>query len=344
MPVLGIRRIENRKNTMKDLLNQLFEKQTLSRKEAKQALTEIASGQHNNSVISCFLTVFMMRPIKPEELAGFRDAMLDLCVPIDLEGYNAMDMCGTGGDGKDTFNISTLASFVVAGAGQKVAKHGNNGVSSFCGSSNLLNHFGYEFTNDADKLRKSIEHAGICFLHAPLFHPAMKNVAPVRKELGLKTFFNMLGPLVNPSRPKIQLSGVYSVEVQGLYQSILKEENMDFAVVHSIDGYDEVSLTGQFTVANKNGMEIHGPKDLGLPLLEPESLRAGATIQDSADIFVSVLKNEATEAQISVTLANAGLGLYCAQKADNIKEGIEMARESLVSGKALEAFNKFLGN
>jgi anthranilate phosphoribosyltransferase len=284
----------------------------------------------------------MMRPIQPEELAGFREAMLDLCVSVDLSEYNAMDMCGTGGDGKDTFNISTLASFVVAGAGQHVAKHGNNGVSSSCGSSNLLQHLGYEFTNDTDKLRRTLDNAGICFLHAPLFHPAMKHVAPVRKELGLKTFFNMLGPLVNPSRPKIQLSGVYNTEVQGLYQSILRKEDMDFAVVHAVDGYDEVSLTGQFMIATKDGMEIHSPRELGLPKLTPEQLHGGTTVQDSADIFVSVLKNEATEAQTAVTLANAGLGLYCAKKAMNIKEGVDMARESLESGKAYTALKKFL--
>jgi anthranilate phosphoribosyltransferase len=284
----------------------------------------------------------MMRPIQPEELAGFREAMLDLCVSVDLSEYNAMDMCGTGGDGKDTFNISTLASFVVAGAGQHVAKHGHNGVSSSCGSSNLLQHLGYEFTNDTDKLRRTLDNAGICFLHAPLFHPAMKHVAPVRKELGLKTFFNMLGPLVNPSRPKIQLSGVYNTEVQGLYQSILRKEDMDFAVVHAVDGYDEVSLTGQFMIATKDGMEIHSPRELGLPKLTPEQLHGGTTVQDSADIFVSVLKNEATEAQTAVTLANAGLGLYCAKKAMNIKEGVDMARESLESGKAYTALKKFL--
>ncbi|MDP4679549.1 MAG: anthranilate phosphoribosyltransferase, partial [Cyclobacteriaceae bacterium] len=229
---------------MKDILNKLFQQQTLTRQEAKAVLIEIGQGEHNTSTIACFLTVFMMRSITAEELGGFRDAMLDLCVPVDLEGYNAMDMCGTGGDGKDTFNISTLASFVVAGTGQKVAKHGNNGVSSSCGSSNLLNHFGYEFTNDVVRLKTEIEEAGICFLHAPLFHPTMKHVGPVRKELGLKTFFNMLGPLVNPSRPKKQLAGVYNIEVQNLYQAVFKEEGMDFSVVHAVDGYDEISLTG----------------------------------------------------------------------------------------------------
>ncbi len=327
---------------MKDTLKKLFEFHKLSQEEARQILTEIASGNHNNSLIASFLTVYMMRPIQPEELAGFREAMLDLCVSVDLSEYNAMDMCGTGGDGKDTFNISTLASFVVAGAGQHVAKHGNNGVSSSCGSSNLLQHLGYEFTNDTDKLRRTLDNAGICFLHAPLFHPAMKHVAPVRKELGLKTFFNMLGPLVNPSRPKIQLSGVYNTEVQGLYQSILRKEDMEFAVVHAVDGYDEVSLTGQFMIATKDGMEIHSPRELGLPKLTPEQLHGGTTVQDSADIFVSVLKNEATEAQTAVTLANAGLGLYCAKKAMNIKEGVDMARESLESGKAYTALKKFL--
>lgn len=327
---------------MKDILNKLFEGQTLPRKEAKEVLTEIGKGEHNNSTISCFLTVFMMRSITAEELGGFRDAMLDLCVPVDLTGYDAMDMCGTGGDGKDTFNISTLASFVVAGAGQKVAKHGNNGVSSSCGSSNLLNHFGYEFTNDVTRLQSEIEQAGICFLHAPLFHPAMKYVGPVRKELGLKTFFNMLGPLVNPSRPKKQLAGVYNTEVQSLYQSVFKEEGMDFAVVHAADGYDEISLTGDFLVATEKGMDVYNPEELGFKKLSPESLYAGETIEESAKIFMNVLKGESTPAQTSVTLANAGLGLLSAKKAASFAEGIEMAKVSLGSGKALEAFEKFL--
>ncbi|MFT7034146.1 MAG: anthranilate phosphoribosyltransferase [Cyclobacteriaceae bacterium] len=327
---------------MKDILNSLFEGQTLTHQEAKAALTEIGLGQHNISTISCFLTVFMMRSITAEELGGFRDAMLDLCVPVNLEGYDAMDMCGTGGDGKDTFNISTLASFVVAGAGQKVAKHGNNGVSSSCGSSNLLNHFGYEFTNDVIRLQSEIEQAGICFLHAPLFHPAMKHVGPVRKELGLKTFFNMLGPLVNPSRPKKQLAGVYNAEVQSLYQAVFKEEGMEFAVVHAVDGYDEISLTGDFLVATETGINLYNPEELGLEKLAPESLHAGGTIEESAEIFMNVLKGEATKAQISVTLANAGLGLFSVKKAQSFKEGIDMAEESLASGRALEAFNMFL--
>lgn len=337
------RGIKSTNKRMKNILNKLLENQTLNRQEAREALTELASGVYNNSLISCFLTVFMMRSIRPEELGGFKDAMLDLCVPVDLDDYDAMDMCGTGGDGKDTFNISTLASFVVAGAGQNIAKHGNNGVSSSCGSSNLLNHFGYEFTNNLDRLRKEIDEAGICFLHAPLFHPAMKHVGPARKELGMKTFFNMLGPLVNPSRPKKQLSGVYNLEVQGLYQALLKEDNIDFAVVHAVDGYDEISLTGDFMIADKNGINLYKPEDLGLKQLSPESLYAGGTIEESAKIFLNVLKNDATDAQIDVTIANAGLGLFCASKAKNIVEGVEMARESLVSGKALNAFNKFLG-
>lgn len=327
---------------MKDILNNLFIGQTLSRQEAKAVLTQIGQGKHNNSTISCFLTVFMMRSITAEELGGFRDAMLDLCVPVDLEGYDAMDMCGTGGDGKDTFNISTLASFVVAGAGQKVAKHGNNGVSSSCGSSNLLNHFGYEFTNDVSRLQSEIEQAGICFLHAPLFHPAMKHVGPVRKELGLKTFFNMLGPLVNPSRPKKQLAGVYNTEVQSLYQAVFKEEGMDFAVVHAADGYDEISLTGDFLVANEDGLKVYNPEELGFKKLLPEALHAGGTIEESAEIFMNVLKGESTKAQTNVTLANAGLGLFSVKKAQSFKEGIDMAKESLASGKALRAFNMFL--
>ena len=327
---------------MKNILNKLFAQETLNRDEAKAVLTEIASGEHNNSLIASFLTVFMMRSITAEELGGFREAMLGLCVSVDLDGYEAMDMCGTGGDGKDTFNISTLASFVVAGAGQNVAKHGNVGVSSSCGSSNLLEHLGYQFTNDQARLRKEIEEVGICYLHAPLFHPAMKNVGPVRKELGMKTFFNMLGPLVNQSRPKRQLAGVYNTEVQSLYQAVFQEARMDFSVVHAVDGYDEISLTGDFIVAGSEGVKIYNPEELGLKKLSAESLKAGETVKESAKIFMNVLNGESTEAQTQVTLANAGLGLFSAKKSISFEEGIAMAKESLESGRALESLNKFL--
>jgi anthranilate phosphoribosyltransferase len=332
------------KKIMKQVLNKLLEHHSLDRKEAKETLIELAEGKYNNSQMAAFMTIFMMRSIKTEELAGFREAMLELCVSTDLSEYDAMDMCGTGGDGKDTFNISTLATFVVAGAGQNVTKHGNNGVSSICGSSNLLAQFGYEFTNDIDKLKASLDKSGLCFLHAPLFHPAMKNVAPVRAELGLKTFFNMLGPVVNPSRPKKQLTGVYSLELARLYHYLLQSEAIDFAIVHSLDGYDEISLTGDFKLIDRNGEHILSPNDLGLKKHTPESLFAGNTIEASAKIFMSVLENKATQAQTEVTLANAGLALYCAKKLNKVEDGVSLARESLESGKALKSFKNFINS
>jgi anthranilate phosphoribosyltransferase len=265
-------------------------------------------------------------------------------VPLHIEEYDAIDLCGTGGDGKDTFNISTLASFIVAGAGQRVAKHGNNGVSSVCGSSNLLAHFGYAFTNDADQLRKSIEEAGICFLHAPLFHPAMKNVAPIRRELGVKTFFNMLGPMVNPSFPKKQLVGVFSLELARLYAYLYQQTDKDFVILHSLDVYDEISLTGPFKMITNRQEQVLQPADLGLGTYTQEALSGGDTIEASAKIFVDVLKGEGTQAQTEAALANAGMAIYCGNKKLSMTDSLEAARESLASGKALETFRLLIGD
>lgn len=329
---------------MKNILNQLFEHQTLSEDKARETLVNLANGAYNHSQMAAFLAVFMMRSIRTGELAGFRQAMLDLCSDVDLTEYDAMDMCGTGGDGKDTFNISTLSSFVVAGAGQNVAKHGNNGVSSLCGSSNLLAHFGYEFTNDVDRLKADMERSGICFLHAPLFHPAMKNVAPVRKELGVKTFFNMLGPMVNPSRPKRQMIGVYSLQLARLYQYIYQRDSGQFVIVHSFDGYDEISLTGPFKMLTRDSERTIEPADIGLSVNQPEALFGGDSVKAAADIFYKVLNGKGTKAQTEVVLANAGLALYSAQDLGSMVEGVEMARESLESGKALKSFKAFLND
>ncbi|MEM9390222.1 MAG: anthranilate phosphoribosyltransferase, partial [Bacteroidota bacterium] len=244
---------------MKEILNQLIEYKTLDKQMSKEVLMNLAQGKYNQSQVSAFLTVFMMRSITVEELEGFRDAMLELCLPVEIEEYDAIDLCGTGGDGKDTFNISTLSSFIVAGAGQTVAKHGNNGVSSVCGSSNLLAYFGYQFTNNLNELKRSLDEANICFLHAPLFHPAMKNVAPIRKELGVKTFFNMLGPMVNPSFPKKQLVGVFNLELARLYGYLYQQTDKEFTILHSLDGYDEVSLTGDFKMISNLGEELVSP-------------------------------------------------------------------------------------
>jgi anthranilate phosphoribosyltransferase len=327
---------------LKAILNKLFEYKSLDKNSAKEVLINLTQGKYNPSQMAAFLTVYLMRSITVDELEGFRDAMLELCVPVNLEGFDAIDLCGTGGDGKDTFNISTLSAFIVAGAGQKVAKHGNNGVSSLCGSSNLLNHVGVHFSNDVNFLKKCIEEANICFLHAPLFHPAMKNVAPIRQELGVKTFFNMLGPMVNPSKPKKQIVGVFSLELARLYSYLYQQTDKNYIVIHSLDGYDEVSLTGNFRmISNKKDEEL-SPADLGLKTLRQEELYGGDSIEASAKIFRNILKGEGTEAQKQVVLANAGLALHCSEPGSSIEDSIAKAQESLTSGAALRAFEKLI--
>ena len=241
---------------MREILNRLINNQKLSREEAKKVLTGLASGEYNNSQVTAFLTVYLMRAITVHELEGFRDAMLELCNPVDLEGYDAIDVCGTGGDGKNTFNISTISSFVVAGAGVNVAKHGNYGVSSVSGSSNVLELLGVKFSGDADQMKRSMDASGICFMHAPLFHPAMKNVGPIRRELGIKTFFNMLGPMVNPAFPPNQLVGVFSLELARLYGYLYQNTTKNFSIVHALDGYDEISLTSDFKLIANGVLEF----------------------------------------------------------------------------------------
>jgi anthranilate phosphoribosyltransferase len=323
---------------MKDILNHLIAHKTLSQQQAKEVLKNLATGTYPSSQVAAFMTVFLMRSITVEELRGFREAMLELCVPIDLSEYDAMDLCGTGGDGKDTFNISTLSSFIVAGAGQAVAKHGNTGVSSICGSSNLLTHFGYEFSGDTDQLRRSLDQVGLCFLHAPLFHPAMKSVAPIRKELGVKTFFNMLGPMVNPSFPRKQLVGVFSLELARLYAYLYQETEGRFAILHALDGYDEISLTGPFKMITNGGEKLYHPQALGLEQLSPESILGGATVAESARIFEQVLRGAGTAAQNQVVIANAAAALVTAREGLGFAEAIDLAKETLLSGKALRVF------
>lgn len=325
---------------MKEILNYLFEHKSLDRATAKSILTNLAQGKYNNSEMAAFLTVFIMRNITVQELLGFRDAMLDLCIHIDLDGYDVMDLCGTGGDGKDTFNISTLSSFIVAGAGQQVAKHGNNGVSSICGSSNLLSHLGYQFTNERDKLIELLDKSNICFLHAPLFHPAMKNVGPVRKELGVKTFFNMLGPMVNPTMLKKQIVGVFSLELARLYAYLYQQTDSDYIILHSLDGYDEISLTGPFKMVGKTDEKIVAPEELGFSTYMAKELSGGQTVEESAKLFMEILENKGTKAQNEVVIANAGMALYCAGHGNSIEDAMEKARESLASGSALKALNK----
>lgn len=327
---------------MKDILNDLIEYKSLDKSTAQQILTKLAQGQYNQSQMAAFLTVFLMRSITVEELEGFRDAMLELCVPLHIDEYDAIDLCGTGGDGKDTFNISTTASFVVAGAGQPVAKHGNKGVSSVSGSSDLMTHFGYEFTNDAAALKKSLKEANICFLHAPLFHPAMKNVAPVRRDLGMKTFFNMLGPMVNPAFPKRQLVGVFNLELARLYGYLYQKTNKRFVILHSLDGYDEISLTGPFKMITREEERVVHPEELGFATHKAEALHGGESVEDAARIFMNILEGKGTRAQNEVVLANAGMALYCGKMGLSLKDSIAAARESLESGKALATFQKLI--
>ncbi|WMJ71802.1 anthranilate phosphoribosyltransferase [Cytophagaceae bacterium ABcell3] len=327
---------------MKDILNHLLEQKSLDRATARQVLMDLAQGKVNQSQMACFLTIYMMRSITVDELEGFRDAMLDLCIATDLSDYSPIDLCGTGGDGKDTFNVSTAASFVVAGAGVKVAKHGNYGISSACGSSNLMEYLGYKFTNQKDTLERQIDKAGICIMHAPLFHPAMKNVAPIRRELGVKTFFNMLGPMVNPAFPKHQMIGVFSLELARLYGYLYQNTGKHFVILHSLDGYDEVSLTGAFKVISGRNEAIYQPEELGFSRLEQSQLSGGNTVEEAATIFNAVLSNKCTPAQKEVVLANAGMAIYCACPEMSLEDAFATAKESLESGKALTAFKKLL--
>ncbi len=327
---------------MKEILNYLFEHKTLSKDEAKTVLTNIAKGKYNHPEMASFISVYLMRSITVDELAGFRDALLELCIPVDLGGFNTIDVCGTGGDEKNTFNISTLTSFVVAGAGEKVAKHGNYSVSSSCGSSNVLEYFGYQFTNETDRLKKEIDKANICFLHAPLFNPAMKNIAPVRKSLRVKTFFNMLGPMVNPSFPSNQAVGVFSLEVARLYNYIYQETDKSFYILHSLDGYDEISLTENFKVLSRDAEQMMTPEDFGLKKYNPQDLFGGNTVDEAADIFINVLEGKGTEAQKNVVCANAAYALKCFYPEQSINDCFASAKESLESKNALSCFKKLV--
>ena len=314
----------------------------MSKEESKAALISLTDGSANSSQISSFLTVFLLRDITSEELDGFREAMIELSIDVDIDGDELIDLCGTGGDGKDTFNISTISSFVVAGSGIKVAKHGNYGVSSSCGSSNIISHLGHKFSNDISSLKYSLDKSNICFLHAPLFHPSLKNISPVRIELGVKTFFNMLGPMVNPIQPKSQLVGVFNSNIFRLYSHIYSKTNKSYCIVHSIDGYDEVSLTGSFKLFSNNQDLMLEPKDLGFNVIDSVKLSGGKNIKESSKIFLDILKNKGTSEQVDAVLANSGLAIYCAKKLNSIKDGIEIARESLESGKAYNCLKLFI--
>ena len=324
---------------MKTILNRLINHEMLSKEEAKNVLVNISNASYNPSQIASFLTVYMMRSISIEELAGFREALLQLCIRVDLSDYNTIDLCGTGGDGKDTFNISTLASFVSAGAGIKVAKHGNYGVSSISGSSNVMESLGIKFSKDNDFLKKCIDQAGICILHAPLFHPAMKNVGPIRKELGVKTFFNMLGPMVNPSFPKNQLVGVYNLELARKYAYLYQNTDKNFTILNSLDGYDEISLTCPSKFISNTQEGVLNPIDFGVRQLLQSEIEGGKTIEESAAIFMDIISGKGTEAQNNVVCANAAMAISTVNGSSPL-ESFQLAKESLFSGKGLAALNK----
>ena len=326
---------------MKQLLNRLIHHETISKEEARSALISISEGAYNTSQIASFLTVFMMRTITVDELEGFRDALLELCIPLSIADYNTIDLCGTGGDGKNTFNISTLSSFVTAAAGVHVTKHGNYGVSSISGSSNVLEFLGVAFSNDSDFLKKCLDETGICVLHAPLFHPAMKHVAPIRRELGVKTFFNMLGPMVNPAFPKNQLVGVFNLELARLYGYLYQNSSKNYSILHALDGYDEISLTGSTKVISNSSEGILSPSDFGVDQIEPSAIFGGNSVKESADIFIKVISGQGTEAQNNVVSANAGMAIATAKGLEP-KAGFELAHEALVSGKAKQRLEKLI--
>jgi len=327
---------------MKKILQILFEYKTLTREQAKEVLSNISRGQYNESEITSFITVYLMRSITIEELQGFRDALLELAVQAYLDEYDTIDIVGTGGDGKNTFNISTLACFIVAGTGQKVAKHGNYGATSISGASNVMEQLGYKLSNDPGKLKKEADHANICFLHAPLFHPALKAVGGIRKNLGIRTFFNMLGPLVNPASPKFQLIGVYNLEMARLYTYMMQKSNTSFAIIHSLDGYDELSLTGDARVITNKGERVMTPEQLGKRMVSPSDIYGGNSPEEAAKIFLDILKGKGTWAQNAVVFANAAMALYCTGTYGTYDLAFAAAVDSLESGKALSSLNTLI--
>lgn len=322
---------------MKEILQYLFNHHTLSKSEAKAIMIEIAQNKFNATEVTAFISIFLMRNITLEELKGFREALLQMAVPVNLNTYDTIDIVGTGGDGKNTINISTLASFVVAGTGQKVAKHGNYGASTITGSSNVMEAVGYQFKKTSEELNSDLDKANICFLHAPYFHPALQSVGILRKSLGLRTFFNLLGPLVNPAKPQFSVIGVYNLEIARIYQYLLQKENKDFVLVHGMDGYDEISLTHDSKIITKSGENIYSAEDLGFKNINPQNIQAGQTPDETAEIFKNILKGKGTESQNSVVLANAAVALHHTNKLGDYEDCLNLAKESLFGGKALNS-------
>lgn len=327
---------------MKQILNQLFNHQSLTREEAAEVMTNIAAGKYNDAQIAAFITVYLMRSIELDEVIGFRNALLELAIPMDLSEFDALDIVGTGGDGKNTFNISTCSCFAVAGAGYKVAKHGNYGATSVSGASNVLEYFGVKFTTNVDTIKHALDESGFAYLHAPLFNPAMKNVAPIRRNLGVRTFFNVLGPLISPARPNYQCLGVYNLKMMRLYSYIYQNLGVQYSVVHSLDGYDEISLTDTCKITNNSGEFVYTPEQLGFRQLQQSDLNGGETIDDAARIFMNVLDNKATEAQRNAVIINSALAIQTRSSHKPLEQCIAEATESLESGSAKRAFEKFL--
>lgn len=327
---------------MKKILKTLFEYKTLSKEQAKEVMLNIAKSVYNETELASFITVYLMRSITIEELQGFRDGLLELALPVDLNGHQVLDIVGTGGDGKNTFNISTLSCFIVAGAGKKVAKHGNYGASSVSGASNVMESLGYKFKSNNDQLKKEIEETNFTFLHAPQFHPALKAVAQTRKNLGFRTFFNMLGPMVNPANPQYQLVGVYNLEMARIYNYHLQQTGKPFTIIHGLDGYDEISLTGDTKVITNKGEKVLSAEELGKRTVSPMDIYGGATVDEAAKIFIKILKGEGSWAQNAVVLANAAMALQCASDYKNYNEAFDIAIESLESGKAYASFQKLI--
>lgn len=327
---------------MKEILQYLFDHQTLSKAQAKSILLEIAENIFNEIEVTSFVTVFLMRSITLEELEGFTEALKQLAPKINLGTDDLVDIVGTGGDGKNTFNISTLASLVVAGTGQKVAKHGNYAASTICGASNVMEALGYRFKQTEQELKRDLEKANFCYLHAPIFHTSLKSIAPMRKNLGLKTFFNLLGPLINPAQPKYTMIGVANLEIARIYQYLLQKKKADFLLVNALDGYDEISLTNDTKIMDKNGEKIYSAEQLQFRNIEPETIYGGKSPEEAAKIFKDILEGKGTYEQNAVVLTNAAMALKNTEKYGDYKSCLQLAKESLLEGKALNCLNTLI--
>ncbi|MCQ2266888.1 MAG: anthranilate phosphoribosyltransferase [Bacteroidaceae bacterium] len=327
---------------MKQYLLRLIEGETLQREDTHHIMLNVTKEQYSEHQIAALLMALQTRGVTVDELLGFRDGLLETGKYVNFEDQNTLDIVGTGGDGKNTFNISTCSAFVIAGAGYKVTKHGNGGSTSVSGASNVLQGHGVKFTDNEDTLRRSLDEAGICYFHAPLFAYGMKFVGSTRRALQVPTCFNLLGPLVNPCHPKNSLHGTANQSQLRLYTAVHQKIGDKYGVVTSYDGYDEISLTSGFKMTTNHFEKVFTPKDLGFNYVEPMDIYGGQTAEEAMKIFDSVLEGTCTEAQKNVILANAACGISVMERNLSIEESVAIARESLESGKALRAFKKFV--